>query len=310
MTQSTHNGGVALRWLRRPWIWGPAVVLGLLLASSWWFAVDLEPPVATARPLPKSDAKEIAEAKSELSALSWPTEALDGEPAKRLLLDILLAVQKRLDAVECYTATLRRRERIGGKLGEEQTLELKVRHHPFAIYLKFQHPEAGREIVYAEGRYDNHLIAHAGGLSRALIPRLKVPPTSRLALAGNRHPVTEAGLSNLTAKLIHFRRMDLHDPEASTILDRVTDAEGRSWLRSVHNHPNRHSDRPFAYVEVLYHPETMIPLRISSYDWPEPGDSGELKLAERYFYDDLKLDAVLTDLDFDPANPSYAFKRF
>lgn len=177
--------------------------------------------------------------------------------------------------------------------------------------MKFLQPDAGREAVYAEGRYDDHVIAHPGGMTRAFLPRLKVPPDSPLALAGNRHPVTDAGILNLTEKLIRFREMDLDDPEASTVLDTVTDPDGRTWLRSVHDHPVYHPDRPFQYVEVLYDPEMKLPLRISSYDWPEPGDSsGDRKLAERYFYDDLRLDASLSNLDFDPANPAYEFKRF
>ena len=61
---------------------------------------------------------------------------------------------------------------------------------------------------------------------------------------------------------------------------------------------------------MLYDPANQFPLRISSYDWPRPGQAGELELAERYAYDDLKLDAPLTAADFDPANPEYAFMRY
>ena len=62
---------------------------------------------------------------------------------------------------------------------------------------------------------------------------------------------------------------------------------------------------------MLYDPETRLPRRIDSYDWPEPGKGpGALQLAERYSYEDLDLDAPLSDLDFDPANPAYAFSRF
>ena len=56
--------------------------------------------------------------------------------------------------------------------------------------------------------------------------------------------------------------------------------------------------------------DTRLPAQIRSYDWPEPGETGDLKLAERYTYEQLDFDASLTDLDFDPANPEYAFSRF
>jgi hypothetical protein len=143
-----------------------------------------------------------------------------------------------------------------------------------------------------------------------LVPRLAVPPDHPLALVDSRHPITEAGIANLTTRLIHYRRMDLGDPEAETVLDRVTDPQGRTRPRSVHTHPHQNPDRPFARIEVLYDPETFFPIDIRNYEWPGPGQTGDLLLAEHYLYEDLDLDASLTALDFDPANPDYAFHRY
>jgi hypothetical protein len=241
----------------------------------------------------------------------WPAGRLDGPPAKRRLLDVLVHAAERLNTVETYTATFVKQERIKGKLGPEQTLAMKVRQKPFAVYLKFLAPQAGKEVVYAEGHHDNKVIAHTAGLGRLLVPRLAVPPDHPLALADSRHAVTEAGLANLTARLIGFRKMDLDDPEAETSLDRVEDEKGRPRLRSVHFHPVYHPERPFARVEVLYDPETFLPVDIRNYDWPAPGMSTtDLPLAEHYAFENIDLDADLTALDFDPANPSYEFHRF
>ncbi len=189
-------------------------------------------------------------------------------------------------------------------------MEMKVRHEPFSVYLKFLEPMAGKEVVYSEGRYDNHLIGHNGNWSRLLVPRLKVAPDSPIALTDNRHPITDAGLKKLVDKLIHYRQMDLHEDEAVTVLDRIEDDQGREWLRSLHTHPNFHPDRPFARVDVLYHPETFIPFSITSYDWPEPGQQEDLELAEYYEYEDVDLGVILDDFDFDPSNPEYAFSRY
>jgi hypothetical protein len=260
-------------------------------------------------PVPVSvEVKSAAEAAG--AAPAWPRERLEGARAKALLLDVLLAAAERLNRVDGYTATFQKQERIKGTLGPVQRLAMKVRHRPFAVYFKFLAPQAGKEVVYAEGHHDNKMIAHAGGVARLLVPRLAVAPDHPLALADARHPVTEAGLANLTAKLIGFRRKDLDDPEAETVLDRSRDDSGREWLRSVHLHPKPHPGRPFARVEVLYDPETFFPVDIRSYDWPAPGASDEPPLAEHYRYEDLDLDARLTTLDFDPANPAYAFHRY
>jgi hypothetical protein len=311
MTVSPPRPSAVAQVVRRRRIWLLAAVPPALVAAScWWLTEPLEDgrgasPAVVPAPVPPP-----AVAAGPPAAPRWPEQSLTGDEAKRRLLEVLLGAKARLDRVAGYTATFRKQERIRGRLGPEQTLAMKVRHRPFAIYLKFLAPKAGKEILYAEGRYDNHLIAHNGDWTRRLIPRLRVAPTDPIALADNRHPITEAGLANLTDKLIGFRRLDLDDPDAVTVLDRTTDAGGRPRLRSLHTHPQQKPDRPFARIEVLYDPETWLPVRITSHDWPASEHVGDLELAEFYAYDDLELDAPLEDRDFDVANPDYAFTRF
>lgn len=314
MTTASHP--VSRAFLRRARRIVPLAAVGLPLTvagGAWWFTEPLRPSPSAppaqsvAAAVPADDEPEAAE---PAARPVWPEGRLEGDPAKRILLDALLAARRRLDRVPAYTATFRKQERIRGKLGAEQTMVMKVRHEPFSIYLKFLKPRAGKEVVYTEGAHDGHVIAHNGDWTRRLIPRLKVAPTDPLALADNRHPITDAGLLNLTSRLVEFRRLDLDDEEAVTILDRTTDSQGNPVLRSVHSHPTRNDARPFQRVEVLYDPETFIPCQITSYDWPEPGDGDSPRLAEKYAYDDVDLDAPLNNADFDPANPEYAFTRF
>ncbi len=315
MAASLNDAETFGRSRGRRWLWTSlSVPLGVALAS-WWFTEPLDDrgaapqPSATTPPVPvNEEVKEVVAAAK--IPLAWPEGRLSGSPAKSLTLEALLAAADRLNRVETYTATLRKRERLKGHLGPEQTLAIKVRQKPFAIYAKFLAPQAGKEVVYAEGHHDNKLIAHAAGVARFLVPRLAVAPDHPLALADSRHPITEAGLANLTGRLIQYRRMDLDDPKAETVLDRVTDPQGRIRFRSVHTHPHRNPDRPFARIEVLYDPETFLPLDIRNYDWPEAGQGAEFELAEHYAYEELDLGASLTALDFDPANPNYAFHRY
>jgi hypothetical protein len=268
------------------------------------------PPSTPARLVAIDAAREEAAA-SNLTALTWPDEPVAGPAAKARLLRVLEAATRRLEALSGYTATLVRQERLGGKLGPEQTIHLKVRHAPFAVYLHFLEPDAGKEAIFAEGFHDDDVVAHGGGLTKLVLPHIKVPPTSAVAMAGNRHPITEAGLLSLTRKLLRYRQLDMVDDDAETVLDRLTDADGREWLRSVHNHDRRSPDRPFAYVEVLYDPGTKLPHQICSYDWPQGGSGDrDRPLAERYQYEDLVLDPPLSDLDFDYRNPAYGYRRF
>jgi hypothetical protein len=248
-------------------------------------------------------------AAAEVPATAWPERRLDGEVAKRYVLEFLVAAERRLSAVDGYTAIFQKQERIGEVLGPAQTMEMKVRHEPFSVYLKCVDPKPGREALFVQGKHDNKLIAHNNDLSALLVPRLAIDPAGRLALADNRHPITEIGLANLVRKLIGFRKLDLDASEAETVLDRVTDTDGRPWYRSLHVHHQQSADRPFQRIEVLYDPESRLPHQIQSYDWQKPGETGEPPLAERYTYSDVRLNPPLTDEDFSTANPEYAFQR-
>ncbi len=309
MAAISLTDGVSVRGARRRkwWLVAIPIIPASMILGSWWFTepledVPVEPPTptvaATAAPMPLRE------------RTAWPEGKVEGLAAKTLVLDILTDTSRRIDRMQGYTATFKKQERIEGRLYPEQTLAMKVRQQPFAIYFKFLSPKAGKEIVYAEGHHDNKVIAHEGDWTRRLVPRLKIDPNSALALANSRHPVTDAGLSKLAHKLIAFRKLDLEDPDAETILDRTTGADGRPRLRSVHLHKYENPSRPYIKVEVLYDPATGFPLQISSYDWPKSGEQGTPLLAERYTYENLAIDAPLTAIDFDPANPNYEFLRF
>ena len=307
---STSGAAPRGRRLRR-WLALAGGILALVGVATWFLTEPLSD-----RPVPPpSDDRSVrvepilVEKVAEVST-AWPEGREEGDGAKALLLASAIRSVEALSRVHAYTATLHKQERIGGVLGPVQTLAMKLRNQPFAIYLKFLAPKEGKEVVYAEGHHENKLVAHNGDWTRRLIPRLAVPIDSPLALADSRHPVTEAGLLALAKKLVVYRQMDVGDPLATTVIDRTIAPDGRPALRSVHTHTDIHANRPFVRVEILYDPETQYPIRIDSFDWPAPGHAGSLDLAESFYYTDIKLDVPLTDLDFDPKNPDYAFMRF
>ena len=299
----------ALRW--KLWLIPLFLVATMFIGLAYWFTEPLADSATVAKlkseviPKPKAVASPRADETPQ-----WPLTRLTGDEAKVLNLKVLEHAAKRLAAIQDYTATFTKQERINGKLGPRQKIQMKARHKPFSIYFYYVEPQHGREVVYAYGRHDNKLIAHGGGFSRLLIPRLAVPPDHPLALADSRHAITEAGIASLTQRLIGFRKLDLEDRDAETILDRAEDDQHRPRLRSLHLHKIQNPRRPFARVEVLYDPDTLFPVQIKSFDWPKADETGELLLAEAYAYDDLKLDVSLTALDFDPANPAYSFHRY
>lgn len=310
---------------RRPlkWLFFTSLLLaGGVATVLWWFTEPLDSAGAASGPSRAADAPAGSTARPGGSAaaapavkLVWPREELKGEPAKRLLLEVTLEAERRISGVSGYQALFTKRERIKGKLLPEQRMKIKVRHEPFSVYLKFLEPRAdlGKEVVYATGRHEGKLIGHFGGISRRLLPRLSLPVDHAMALADSRHPITDAGLKNLIDRLVRFRRLDLGDRHATTILTQTDEPDGKKLPKSIHEHAFCDGIRPFARVEIVYDPDTWFPIRIDNYDWPAAtagGGEGSPGLAESYRYDDIKLDSSLTDIDFDPANPEYEFRRF
>jgi hypothetical protein len=239
----------------------------------------------------------------------WPEQRQEGRAAKSFLLEMLTDVETWFDSVPAYTATFHKQERVKGELLQGQTFAIKVRQDPFAIYFRSISPEAGKELIFARGHFKDQVVAHSTGLARLLAPRLQVAPDHPLLMAQSRHPVTDAGLGNLIRRLIHYRRQDLEEAEAETVLDRYQSSDGRKWLRSTHIHHDASNGRPFARTEILYQPDTGLPVQFVGYDWPPQGQT-EPVLGERFRYDHLELDATISSKDFDPTNPEYAFHRF
>ncbi len=326
----------AIRHLRRVLTSRPAsaglALLAIVVASaaglSWYLTAPLEAPTPdgppsirsveqSSRELPEGRPGDPTEAIAEHEGRNnssaqplpeWPKEKLEGLAAKQLLLKSLELVDRSFSKVRAYTLNFRKQERIKGRLLPEQTYFVKVRQAPFAIYMKSIQPVKGRELIYAEGQFDNHVIGHPVGLSRLLVPRVKLPPDHPLILAESRHPLDRAGLGNLIRKMISVRKLDLAEPGTITVLDRTTTADGKHWFRSKHKHGSFRPERPFAETSILYDPVSRLPLHFTGYDFPERGQT-EKSLGERYSYEDLDLDVSLTTGDFDPTNPEYAFHR-
>ena len=63
-----------------------------------------------------------------------------------------------------YRAIFHKQERVEGELLPEETILLKFQK-PLKIYMKWiEEPLKGSEALFVQGKYDNKLIAHRGGI--------------------------------------------------------------------------------------------------------------------------------------------------
>ncbi len=213
-----------------------------------------------------------------------------------------------------YEALLVKRERIGGKLGTEFRMELKVRNplqaggkrKGLAAYMKFTEPRSsrGREVIWVEDQNDNKLIAHEGGFKNLL--RLNLAPDGSLAMLGNKYPITEIGLIRLVEKLIEKGERDraLGPCSVEVIENQMVGDRSCRLIQVVH--PRKRDGFDFHIAQIFVDVERMIPLRYAAFLWPKnEGDPPPLE--EEYSYLNVQLNVGLTDADFDPDNSQYQF---
>lgn len=239
----------------------------------------------------------------------------DPEEINTLAQVLELARQLKLNMereVADYTATVVKRERIKGKLGNEDFMQVKIRHElpeenppvPFSVYLMYVPPSAsaGREVIWIQGRNDGKLMTHQFGL------RLSLPTDGLLAMMGNKYPITDIGMLNLAEKLIEKGERDLDKPNCKVELfenQKVADRECR--LIQV-THPQPLAGLDYHVAQIYIDNENRLPIRYAAYIWPEKEGDPPL-LEEEYTYVDLHVNTGLTDTDFDPSHPEYKFPK-
>lgn len=235
-----------------------------------------------------------------------------------LLVNLLLLEKgaERLSRVSGYTATFFKQERLGLAQGEGQVIELKLRHEPFSVYMKWLTGDKGRELLYVDGLNDGDMIVHPGGWKARLLPALKLDPEGSLAMRESRHPVTMVGLFNLARRIIDKRRNDLKDVKGLQCR-MVEDQEinGRACYCFVMKYDSPLVSEEYRKTVQYVDKETCLPVAIKNYGWPkgdqeiEPDKLDEATLFEHYAYYDVRLNQQLADRDFDRNNDEYRFRR-
>ena len=217
-----------------------------------------------------------------------------------------------------YTCLLAKRERIDGRLGDTESMRLKVRHQrlqdgrvvvPFSVYVEFLQPERvrGREVLYVQGANQGKLIVRNGGGKFGYITTALLPD-SRVAMQESRYPITEIGMRNLTSRLIEQGIVEARDPEC--LVKKVPGAKinGRPCLLIEVAHPHRHPQQTYQFAHIFIDDALQLPVRYAAYDWPEK-EGGLPRLLEEYTYTNIQTNVGLSDWDFDHRNENYHFLK-
>ena len=220
-------------------------------------------------------------------------------PCLRLARQALVEMDQR---IADYSATLTKRERLDGQLGDPQKLEVRVRHQPFSVYTRFVTPNPGQEALYVANENAGKLVAMGSGWKRRF-GKIKLDPEGTMAMQDQRYPITKMGIRNLTAELVEIAEQDVKYGECEvTHAPSRIDGREATMIEAVHPVPRRNFR--FHKAQIFIDHELRLPVAYRAYSWPtEPG--GQPVLEEQYIYTNIKLNNGFTDADFSPENPEY-----
>jgi hypothetical protein len=278
-------------------------VIGLLLALT--AATLLSPGIARAQ----APGVRVAEARPGRTTGDDPLADLPQDHPLIPALRYALRAMHDLEKVEDYSCTMVKRERIDGVLGEHQYFSVKVRHNPFSVYMYFLTPEdqKGQEVIWVQGENDGKMWAHPVGVRARLVGTISLDPRGRLAMQGNRYPLTEVGMLNLSRRLIEVASADTQYGECEVKFFEGAKINGRTCTCIQAVHPVPRKEFSFHLAQIFIDDELKVPVRYVAYTWPEQ-EGGEPVLQEEYTYLDVKLNNGFTDIDFSIKNPNYNFK--
>jgi outer membrane lipoprotein-sorting protein len=303
---------------RGNWLFGLSAVVGLLAVSTSLLAQAPDTSHGPSRPgrdqLPRpvyrvgqqpANPPRLAANNNLPSQLAPPNPNEHPlEPALRMA----YAAINNIDAnIQDYSAVMVKRERIGSKLNEQEFMYIKIRHKPFSVYMYFLGPPRlrGQEAIYVEGHNNGNLLGHGVGIKK-IAGTVPLQPTGALAMVGQRYPITEIGILNLTKRLVQVAEQDKKFGECEVKFYKNAKINSRSVTCIQVVHPVRRANFRFHKALVWVDDELNVPVRYEAYEWPAtPGDQPQL--IEEYTYTDIKLNNGFTDADFDENNPNYHF---
>ena len=239
-----------------------------------------------------------------------PVNAEEVHPLQEALELCESAHREMVRTITDYEATLVKRERLNGQLRDREVMRIKVRHEnksvagaevPFSVHIQFRHPESakGREVAYVAGRNKGQLSVRESrqGLVGKIVPTLMLNPKGRLAMQGNRYPITEIGFEVLLRRLMLVAREEMKLGNCQVQFRKDAKVNGRPCTVIEVVHPQQ--DKRFRYhrCRIYLDDERKCPIHFESYGWPV-AKGAEPLLLEQYTYLDVKTNVGLTDADF------------
>ncbi len=196
-----------------------------------------------------------------------------------------------------YTCTFVKQERIGGRVGDQQTIAVQFTDKPFRVGMAWtENPPIGDRVLYVEGRYDNHMLVRpAAKLARMFVPTAKRLPDSPEVLKSTLRPVNLFGFRRSIESLIEVYEQARTRGELREEFGGYAEVGGRPVIVLNRYLPNAH-DYPAHLTKIYIDTEYLLPIMVEGYGWNDD------EFLCRYVYRDMKFNVGLTGGDFEPAD--------
>lgn len=224
---------------------------------------------------------------------------------------MLQAGKKFFSNVSEYTVMFHKRERIGGDLQDPQSIHLKIQQKPhFAVYMKWQNFERGRQLLYSDQYDDGCIVVKFGGMKRFL-PSVRLDPNSSLAMSETRYPATRAGVVGMIDQILVHRENDLKNNAKLKCTRTEVEFDGRPGVQFFFQYADASGNKTYRKSYITVDKEHNVPVDVRNYTWSNQSEGvsdaqlDQETLIEQYSFNQLNVTTQLADVEFSRDNPRY-----
>jgi hypothetical protein len=260
-----------------------------------------QPAAAQAAVTPAPNAQTAASLPAA-AASPFDLTARPGEHPLAPVIRVCKASMEHMDRnVADYSCVLIKRERLEDEdvVGEQQVIDLRVRHQPFSVHMSFRQPHTGRKVVWVNGLNDNKLTVREGGLLGLI--KVDFLPDSPTAMSGQKYPIYKIGIRNLLGELTKHFEADTKYLESDVKIDPKAEFNKRPATLIQVTHPVPRQNFRSHISRIYFDNELKVPIYYDAHMWPTK-EGEKPPMEESFAYTNLKFNNGFTARDFDKEN--------
>ena len=215
------------------------------------------------------------------------------------------------ESIDDIEGRFQKQERWGKFLEEPATLEFRQLVQPLCIYLKWEAPHTGREVLYRQDLDAEKVIVLESTPLGKLAPTFVLSHDHKLAKQVSRYSIDELNLAGFMTRIRRYFGKGQRDPNTQLAVVESVDIDGVDCRRISILHPRQGKTAPRDYhqVELYFRNSDGLPIRWEKYGWPGTFDSDEPPLIEFFKLSDVQLNRGRSTEDFDADHAEFGFSR-